>query len=176
MYSARFFVTIVVLLGTVISMGCGDKKKRNGGDPVKMAALKAEGKAKWDESELLGKELAQSFRIMILDEPMRTKNGRRTELISSRVMGQKYNWGRLTLPERQAAKEKIAQYITVVSRIIEIDAKRGIYVTHMDKVRSRYEGALAFQESLNLFEKVAGEQFDPKQPGQLPIYFPPINI
>lgn len=169
----RFSVTVVLLLGTVISMGCGNKKKTKTPDPVKMATLKSEVKGKWDESEALGKELNQSFHILILDEDYRTRNG---SLVTSKLMGQKFNWGRLTLAERHAAKEKLARYVTVVGRLIEIDAKRGVYITNMDKVRSRYEGSLAFQESLNMFEKVVGEQYEPKTPGQSPIYFAPIDI
>lgn len=168
---ARFFVTAVILVTSVVSVGCGDKKKAKT-DPAAITALRNEGKAKWEDTELLTKELAQTYRILILDMPFRHNK----LTIDGKLMGQKFNWGRLTLSERQAAKEKLAAFITSTSRIIEIDAKKGVYVTHMDKVRSRYASALAFQTSLNLFEQNGGESFEPKNPGQGPIYFAPIDM
>lgn len=170
---ARFFVTCVVLLGTLSSVACGNKKDKKKTDTATMQSLKAEGAAKWEISEVLGKDLAQAYRIMILDYAQRMPSG---ALIESKTMGHKFNWGRLTLAERQAAKEKLAQYVTAVSRLVEMDARKGVYLTNMDKVRSRYEGALAFQASLTKFEEIAGEMYEPKVAGQAPIYFAPVNI
>jgi hypothetical protein len=170
---ARFFVTVVFLFGTVISMGCSDKKTGKS-DPARMSSLKKEVKSKWDDSDVQGRELAQAFRILILDAPIRAVST--MTLIDSRLMGQKFNWGRLTFSERQTAKEKLAKYVTNISRLIEIDAKRGVYITNMDKVRSRYQGALAFQESLTFYEKAKGEQYEPANPGQPPTYNPPVDV
>jgi hypothetical protein len=172
---ARFFVTLVMPLVTVISIGCNGKKAESKADPARTATLKAEVKAKWDETDVIGEGLKQNYRIMILDEPMRM-NSRSITMVDSRTLGLKYHWGRLTLAERRLAKEKLALFVTAISRVIAIDAKRGLSVTNMDKVQSRYQGALAFQESLMTFEKLAGEQYEPKNPGQAPIYFPPIDI
>src|SRR5689334_6394437 len=122
MNSARFFVTAVIVLTSLISIGCGDKKKAKN-DPAKVSALRNEGKAKWDETEVVSKDLAQNFRILILDQPYKSSSGH--SYIDGKLMGQKYNWGRLTRAERIAAKEKLAQFITATSRIIEIDAKKG---------------------------------------------------
>lgn len=175
MKSVRFFVTAVVVLNSVISIGCADKKKRSKADPIQISALRNEGKAKWDETETLGTELRTAYGIMILDQPHRTEKNSRT-MITSKLMGQKYNWHRLTLAERTAAKEKLAKYVQAVSRILEIDAKKGVYVTNMAIIRSRYDGALAFQNSLFQFEKVVGEQYESKAAGQPPVYFAPIDI
>jgi len=170
---ARFFVTAVVVLNSLISIGCGDKKKRSKADPVQISALRNEGKAKWDETETLGTELKTAYQIMILDQPHRTPGG---AMVNSKLMGQKYNWHRLTLAERTLAKEKLQKYVTAISRILEIDAKKGVYVTKMATIRSRYDGALAFQNSLFNFERLLGEQYETKTPGQPPVYFSPVDI
>ncbi len=170
---ARFFVTCVVLLGTLGSVACANKKDKKKTDSAKIELMRAEGAAKWEQSEVLGQELAAAFRIRILDGAQRLGSG---QLVDSKIMGQKFNWGRLTLGERQAAKEKLAQYVTAVSRLVEMDARKGVYLTYMDKVHSRYDGALAFQASLTSFEKIAGEMYEPKVAGQGPIYFAPVNI
>ena len=116
MKSARFFVTSVVLFATLGAIGCGGKKDKKKTDVGQLQSLREDGVVKWEQSEILTKDLAHNYRIMVLDYPQRLPSG---QLIDSKMMGQKYNWGRLTLAERQAAKEKLAQFVTAISRLAE---------------------------------------------------------
>ncbi len=157
----RIFVTSVAILATLaLAAGCTNKNDRELEEAARreraQAALK-EGTEALTKSETIRQELSQEFRIIILDYPL--KSG--TQKIEPEKLGQNYNWRRLSLEERQAAKEKLAQYGTLISKVIEIDSRRGIYVTHMNKIRSRKMAADAFQDSLNNFEEINGPTFNP---------------
>ncbi len=169
MKNGRNFVTSVLLLVTLSAVACNSKKPASS---EIHQALKAEVGEKVTNSELLIEELAKNYRILILDFPTKANDG---TVADSARWGNSYNWRRPSLAERTAAKEKLAQLVAMLSRLIAIDARRGGVVTHMDKVQSRYKGALAFQNSLTNFEKIYGEQFDPQGTSNERIYNAPLE-
>lgn len=168
MKNGRFFVTSVLVLATLSAVACNSKKPTSETNQ----SLKAEVGEKVTNSEVLIEELAKGYRILILDFPTKANDG---SMADSARWGNSYNWRRPSLAERTVAKEKLAQLVTVLSRLIAIDARRGVVVTNMDKVQSRYRGALAFQSSLSNFEKIYGEQFDPQGTGNERFYNSPIE-
>lgn len=168
MKNGRFFVTSVLLLATLSSVACHSKKPTSDTN----LALKAEVGEKATSSEVLIEDLAKSYRILILDFPTKANDG---SLADSTRWGNSYNWRRLSLADRSAAKEKLAQLVTLLSRLIAIDARPGVVVTNMEKVQSRYRGALAFQSSLGNFEKIYGEQIDPQGTSTEHIYSSPLE-
>lgn len=171
MFFRRIFVTVVVFMASV-SVGCSGGKKAV--DRSSASALKAEGNEKLNQAEELVQDLAKNYRILILDYPHKLPDG---SMADSRRYGALYNWKRLKTPaERQAPKEKLAQLITLLSRVMEIDAKKGIYVEFKDKVQSRYDGALAFQASLNQLEKIYGENKEFSGSSTENVYLPPIEL
>ena len=163
----RFFVTAVAILATLGTTACHSQKKET------RRTLALEGSQKLTESQALAEELYKTYRIKIVDEPWKLSSG---VYVDSTRIGSSYNWRRLTLAERQAAKEKLAQMITLLSRVMEIDAKKGLYIDRVEKVRSRYKGAIAFQNSLRQFEEIYGEQADLKGTENERVYGDPIEL
>lgn len=151
MVLGRILVTAVAMLA-MVSVGC------SGGGPRKesnTAALKAEGNDNIAKADTIIQDLAQNYRIIILDYPEIQPDGSKAD---SQVYGASYNWKRLKTPQdRQVPKEKLAEVITLLSRVLEIDAKKGLYITNKSKIESRYQGALAYQSSLTRLEKNYGE-------------------
>jgi hypothetical protein len=150
-------------------VACNSKKPTS---KTTSQALSNEISEKWATSDVLIDDLAKNYRLLILDYPTRLNDG---TMADSARWGAAYNWRRLSLASRTEAKQKLAQLVTSMSRLIEIDARKGSAVTNMEKVQSRYRGAIAFQNSLNLFEKTYGETMDPQGTSNERIYSAPIE-
>lgn len=75
-----------------------------------------------------------------------------------------FDWNALSKADRQMAKEKLAEYVSAVTRTFEIDAKSGLYLTEKEILRQQLESAMGLQKSLESFERTYGENFDPKKP------------
>lgn len=167
----RFFVTSVLALITLGSVACSkgrpSEKSMEFSRSKNNKVLLAEGEQLLVQSDALRKELQDNFRILIADSPVQVASG---VTIDHKTVGREFNWARLTLTERQTAKEKLASLMTAYTRILEIDTKRGVYVTHLEKVRDRKAATESHQISLSTFERIRGEQYNPATPGQGPVY------
>ncbi len=167
----RIFVTVTMVLATLGTVACsqGEKKAKE-----KKAARQAQNKALIAEgTELLAQytalrtELDNDYKIIVADQRVKLAPHIYAD---HRTLGKEYNWVRLSLAQRQTAKERLASMITVLTRIIEIDTKRGVYVDHLQMILDRKTAAESFQISLGNFEKLRGEMFDDPAPANSPVY------
>lgn len=170
----RFFVTFAAILSTLAAVACSkgehkatelkaERKKKN-------EALRAEGNALLAQSDVLRKELDQApFKISISDAPIANPVAS-GKALDHKTVGLKYNWERLTVTERQAAKEKLAATMTALTQALEIDAKKGVWIRPIEKVKDRKAAVESYQESLGNFELQYGEQFNPPTAGSGPLY------
>ncbi len=137
MKSARFFVTSVMILGTAAFLACTSKTD-------KRSVHVSEGNRQIKVAAAVQTELAAKYN-MVLSAPA------------------KFDWNKLSKNERQGAKEKLAEYVSAVTRTFEIDAKQGLYLTNKEILQKSLESAMGLQKSLENFERVYGENYEPKK-------------
>lgn len=170
----RFFVTSAAILSTLAIVACSKGEQKA---DVKRAerlkqnkALLAEGNALIAQTDALRKELDSApLNIKIQDVPIENPVAK-GKTINHKTIGESYNWERLTQAERQLAKEKLAALMTGLTRILEIDAKKGVWVENIKKINERRVATEAYQTSLGLFETQYGEQYNPQSAGSGPLY------
>ena len=167
----RFFVTAVGLIAIGSSIACSrgkpDDKEKNVFRQEQNKALIAEGETLLAQVDSLRKELEDSFKIFIADQRVQVAHN---EYRDHKTLGRDYNWGRLSLVARHTAKERLATLMTALTRVVEIDTKRHVYVTQLRKVLDRKASVESFQVSLNNFERQYGEQFNDPLPANSPVY------
>lgn len=149
MYQGRFFVTIVLVLGTLAYGACSPKKENT------QAKLVREGSQKLTQSSETEIDL-QKYHILI--PPPKGK----------RALA--YNWLRLNRTERHDAREKLARYVALTSRVQEIDTTRGLYIENKALFLLQAESALEYQRGLENFERIHGENYEPKNPKEQPLF------
>ena len=164
--SKRIFVTAVLIVGALSQVACSQKKEKTT-DANTVQTLVAEGNQKADESVAIAQELHAKYAIH-LEALVKTQKSK--GVIPGAQLAKDLNWLSFTLADRRAVKEKLAAYVTLVSRLIEIDAKKGITVDEIKLINGRRETALQLQRSLEFFEAVYGEQYEPKNPEFQPRY------
>lgn len=157
MYRGRFFVTFVLVLGTLAYGACSPKKTNVQAELVK------EGSEKLREADAVE---AQLRRFQILFSPSKEEMAGKSG--NSEDMAQSYDWTRLTRVERHLVREKLAKYMTLASRVQEIDTQRGLYIENKDVFLLKVSVALSYQKSLENFERTFGVNFEPKNPKQQP--------
>ena len=86
-------------------------------------------------------------------------NGKRVSAID---LARDFNWRKLSLEERQQAKAGLNEFVACLSQVLQADAKKGIYLTNKETVIRSRDVALAYQKSLEFFERIHGEMFSPK--------------
>lgn len=138
----RFFVTSVFILGTAALIACTSKTD-------KRSAQVSEGNQQLQVAGSAQSALTAQFKIS-LDEGQK-----------------KFDWNSLSRDDRQSAKEKLAEYVSAVTRTLAIDAKKGLYLTQKDMVQQQLDRAMVLQKSLESFESTYGENFEPKKPKKL---------
>lgn len=165
--TGRFFVTAVVLLGTVLSMGCEVSRTRKDAaqaETERKASLVAEGNAKIQEAEKIREELRTTYGVHV-SNVQRSK-----DKMSAMATPEKFNWKTVNLDRRREIQAKLAKYLQLVNRVLEIDAQRLITVDRRDMLIIGRENAEAFQRSLESAEGTLGENFNPPPEvrGQVP--------
>jgi hypothetical protein len=133
--SWRFFVTNVLILGTAVLLACTAKGE-------KRTNQVSEGNQRIQAAASAQNELNLRYKI---------------------EFGAKFDWNKLSKDERQGAKEKLAEYVSAITRTFEIDAKKGVYLTEKEVLQKQLDSAMALQKSLENFERVYGENFEPKK-------------
>jgi hypothetical protein len=160
MKSGRFFVTYVVILAiavTVAALAPASGRAVSGSSPEadRKAALVQEGNSKIQESISLETELKGKFDIAIQTE----KKGSKHHGLHGDNFSQKYAWARLSKADRRDVQAKLARFLQLVNRILEIDAQKNIMVENRDQIVNSRESAEAFQRSLENFERENGANF-----------------
>jgi len=151
----RFLVTTTLLLGTLIGVGCKPFKSR--------VATK-------DQIEMGNESLAQANEV--------EKGLARYNLALAMPMPNlDYNWKKRTRAERQELKRMLAHYLALSNSVLELDARKGLYVTHKEAVTGKRDAASEKQRSLETFEAIFGENYEPgKDAADQPDYVPAHNI
>lgn len=168
MKSGRFFVTFVCLMTTAVLMACEAFRtaSHTPGQPQAshqpqtaqtVEAAAAEANAKLEQIGALEAEMVG--RYLFNFESIHDLQGRRVKV---EIMAMDYNWRRLSKAERTLAKQRLAQYLSMVNEILEMDARRGLYLTRKQQVLSRRDAAVSYQRSLENFEKIFGENYEAK--------------
>jgi hypothetical protein len=159
MKSGRFFVTYVVILamaGVVAAMapasGRAVSAVTSQSEVDRKAALVQEGNAKIQESIALQSELKGKFDIAIRTE---TKSAKHKSHLSEKVA-----WARLSKADRREVQAKLARFLQLVNRILEIDAQKNIMVENRDQIVNSRESAENFQRSLENFERENGANYN----------------
>lgn len=146
MKSGRFFVTYVSVLAIFVLAALNANRiveERVSGSP----ALVEEGNAKLKESEVVRQELQNEFGI---------------RLLPSAIGPEKFDWKELTLEKRLEAQGRIAQYLQLVNRVLEIGTKRLITIENRENLLVGRDSAQAFQRSGENFLAAHGESLNPK--------------
>ena len=160
------FVTAVLIVGALSQVACSQKKEKTT-DANTVQTLVVEGNQKSAESVAIAQELRAKYAIH-LEAFVRTEKTK--VAVPGSQLAKDLNWLSLTRADRQIVKEKLAAYVTLVSRLIEIDAKKGVTVDEIKEIRGKRETALQLQRSLEFFEAIYGEQYEPKNPEFQPRY------
>lgn len=142
MKSGRFFVTSVLILGIAAFTACTGKKDRR-------EAHVKEGNQQIRTAAAVQQELATGSNIHLGNS-------------NAAAFAETFDWNQLTRDQRQTTKEKLAEFVTAVVRTLEIDSKKGIYITRKEVLQAQLNAANAYQKSLETFERTFGENFDPK--------------
>lgn len=140
----RFFVTSVFILATAAFVACTSKSD-------KRSAQVTEGNQQLQVAASAQTSLESQFKISLND----TKKT--------------FDWNSISRTARQSAKEKLADYVSAVTRTLAIDAKKGLYLTQKELVQQQLAQAMVLQKSLETFESTYGETFDPKVESKLEI-------
>jgi hypothetical protein len=160
MKSARFFVTTALFVGTAFLMACEAYHHSENAKPGASAkgdvALNLSN-AKLEEAMTVQAELSRTYSIILND--IRDSNGR---LVKGTSLAQDYEWRCLAKAERRSVKEKLAQFMALASEVLQVDARKGPYLTNKERVTNSRDVAFAFQKSVEAFEKLVGENFEPK--------------
>lgn len=160
----RFFVTAVLFVFTAYLMACDayHSANKSTSNPSASAQQTAQlqtaraDNAKLEQAMALKTELAATFRI-ILDD-VRDPKG---QVVKGTVMAVDFKWS-MSKAQRRAAKEKLTKFVALSGEILEIDARKGVYVTNTDRVIAARDAASGYLKSLETFEKIRGENFEPK--------------
>ena len=126
-------------------------------------ALVAEGNAKILESRSVQTELNSKYHVFIASEPKIVNN----KVIHTKDFATAYNWRVLTKEQRRDVQGKLAHYLVLINRVLEIDAQKNITIDQRDQVLESRDSAQAFQKAIESFEQVYGENFNPR-PGSSP--------
>jgi hypothetical protein len=157
MKSGRFFVTSVIIFGMATVIACNGNTARQEQARRDKATqelnhrrdLVTEGNAKIKASEDIKADLANKYKLVISDDPKDLSNVA------------KFNW-QIAKADRREIDGKLAQYLQLINRILEIDSMKNITIDNRDKITSSRNSAEAYQKSLEAFEKTFGQNFEPK--------------
>ena len=138
MKSGRFFVTSVLILGTAAFLACTGKTDQR-------AAQVNEGNRQIQTAAAVQTELNTKYKVSL--DAMNA-----------------FDWNALSKNDRQVVRERLAEYVSAVSRTFEIDAKKGLYITQKEVLQRHMDNAILLQKSLEQFERTYGENFEPKKP------------
>jgi hypothetical protein len=166
--SGRFFVTSVILFAMAAAISC-DRNRANrehAGQQNKeaKAALVTEGNAKIAEAQTLQKQLAADGVVISSESKSLREHSTRATALNAKLMT-------LPLAARRDIQSRLAQYLQLINRVIEIDTKNLITIDNRDLIYTSRNSAELLQKSIEEFEKVHGESFDPKDVPQTPAPF-----
>ncbi|NJL25490.1 MAG: hypothetical protein HC902_10170 [Calothrix sp. SM1_5_4] len=135
----RFFVTAVLLITMGQMVACNTKSRDLKREDVRLGA------EKMARARIISAELESKYSL-----PVAKSNAGRAD------------WSRLSKVRRNNAKELLAEYVSLLSGVLQLDAKKGIYVDHKDILIAWRDRAFDYQKSLEDFERAFGENYEPK--------------
>ncbi|MGZ3723747.1 MAG: hypothetical protein ACXVA9_12480 [Bdellovibrionales bacterium] len=181
----RFFVTSVVLLGMALVVACDghSAREKDGQDQhdknqekakakaasdaattQEKTALVQEGNAKIIQAMSMQRELMNKFSLFIASEPKIYRN----QILHTRDFAEKFNWRPLHKAERREIEGKLALYLQLLNRVLEIDSKNLISIDNREQILTSRDSAALFQKGLEDFERVYGQNYEPKEDAETP--------
>lgn len=119
--------------------------------------LRSESLSKMREAKSIQTELMAKYKLFIASEPKLYNN----EPIHTSDFGKNYDFSALTVAERLDVRRLLDRYLTLVDRILAIDATINITGELHDQVMTSQESATAFKAKLDQFEQVYGKNYKP---------------
>jgi hypothetical protein len=151
--SGRFFVTTVILLAMGATVACNRNRANR---ERSRAELMNEGNAKIAQAQALQKQLAADFGVNITSD----SKGLREQTLRGKDLTDKLMC--LHVSARRDIQARLAQYLQLINRVIEIDAKNLITIENRDMIFTSRNSAELLQKSIEEFERTHGENFNPK--------------
>jgi hypothetical protein len=139
MRARLFFVTYVVLLAIA---GLAASRVYQS-ESLRQASLVREGNAKLGEIRDVQEKLTVRFGIEF--------EGRSEP-----------DWKMLSKAERREVQSEVAHLLSLINRVLEIDAKKNITIENRTPLLISRDSAESVQKSVENFESMYGENFDPK--------------
>jgi hypothetical protein len=170
--SGRFFVTSVVLFAMAAFVACDghrSTRERAGQDQhdanqkaaAEKEALVNEGNAKITEAQALQKQLAAEGVVISSEAKSIREQSVRTKDLNEKLTG-------ISLERRRSLQGRLAQYLQLINRVIEIDSKNLITIDNRDMIFTSRNSAEILQKNVEEFERAHGESFNPKSEIQQP--------
>ncbi len=141
----RFFVTVTTLL--CLSLLTVVSARHTVVHESTSEGLVHEGNAKLAEAQVLQRELAHKFNVVIGSETSATHA---------------IKWNGFSKLQRLEVQSGIAAYLSLLNRVLQIDAQKNITIEHREQVVASRHSAEALQESIENFEKIYGQNFETK--------------
>jgi hypothetical protein len=155
--TGRFFVTAVVFLSMALAVACdADRRSREAAGRQQHetnAQLAKEGNEKLGQAQVLERSLEADYKLTINTNPKVTNAQVKATI-------EKFPWKSLHLIARRDIQGKIARYLQLMNRVIEIDSKRLITVDFRERVLAGRDSAEVIQKTIEKFEKANGESYD----------------
>lgn len=145
---ARFFVTSVMLLGIAFMVACNASYRR---DKHPVDELVKEGNEKLKESRAIQDDLSSKYDLVV-DADAR----------NSKPTPANFPFKKLSKAQRREIQSKLAQFLALINRVLEIDTTKNITIENRETILSSRDLAEDFQKRLEIFEQIYGENFNPK--------------
>lgn len=157
MKTGRFFVTAVVFLGMALAVACdANRRSREAAGREQHQTneqLAKEGNEKLGQAQVLERSLEADYKLTINTNP-------KAPSAQVKAAIEKFPWKNLHLIARRDIQGKVAKYLQLVNRVIEIDSKRLITIDFRERVLAGRDSAEAIQKTIEKFEKLNGESYD----------------
>jgi hypothetical protein len=155
----RFFVTSVILLAMAAATACDRKRSEREHSGQKNQeqknALVKEGNDNIAKAEALKKQLAADYNVTINSDSVGLHTqSQQTKDLNDNLMNR-------PLAARQDIQGRLAQYLQLINRVIEIDSKNLMNVANRDVLYTSRNSAELLQKSVEQFVKAHGENFNP---------------
>lgn len=129
--------------------------------------LLEEGKASLREAKTIQTELMDKYQLFIASEPKIVGK----QVIHTFDFATNYDFSHLTKEKRNHIRSQLERYVSLVTRVLELDEKLDVTEGLHDEVLTAKESAEAFQRAIDQFEKVHGINYSSNSKQTTPTHF-----
>lgn len=169
MFTKRFFVTAVAFFGTLWALAACHRSSDNAPNTTEWVK---EGQDQLKRADKIELELA-SVGVLIGEQNQMSMNG---TLVPQERIVRDTNWRRFSRDQRVVIKQKLLKYVSIASSILEIDARKGVYLTQKALITSKRDNAFKMVKEIENAERMYGENWNPKPDPSAPPLIPNHDI